>query len=71
MLDPNEEAVKEIIKIAQNLKWITPQKIGYPTMQLSEVEKCMLAMVNVYDLDRMRGWEKDLKKQNFDTKDKK
>jgi len=51
-----EEQFKEIIKIAHKLGWITPQKIGYPTMQLSEVEKCMLAMVNDFELERMRTW---------------
>ncbi len=64
------ERLKEIIKIAQKLSWILPvtkevEKIrytyggktyapSYPLMQLSEVEKCMLAMVDDFDLSIYR-----------------
>lgn len=55
----NEERLKEIIKIALKLKWITPARLSYPEMQLSEVEKCMMAMVDDFELLRLRGWYKD------------
>jgi len=51
------ERLKEIIKLADKLKWIyNPDKTSYPLMQLSEVEKCMLAMTDDFELDRMRKW---------------
>ena len=51
------ERLKEIIKLAIELKWILPSnKTPYPLMQLSEVEKCMLAMTDDFELDRMRKW---------------
>ena len=59
------DRLKEIITIAVDLKWINPpQKIGYPTMQLSEVEKCMLSMCDDRELDRLRQCQKDKKKEN-------
>jgi len=60
--------LKEIMAIAHKLKWIipitdaryqTPETArcpDYPTMQLSEVEKCMLAMIDDQELERLRGW---------------
>jgi len=67
-----EKRLKEIIQIAGKLGWIRPlnePKIeapeagngslfvpSYPLMQLSEVEKCMLAMVNDDELKRLREW---------------
>ena len=51
------ERLKEIIKLADKLKWIYPPPgASYPLMQLSEVEKCMLAMTDDSELDRMRKW---------------
>lgn len=60
------ERLKEIIKLAEKLKWLSPvpraytdemiQLVSYPLMQLSEVEKCMLAMTDDSELDRMRKW---------------
>ena len=51
------ERLKEIIKLADKLKWIyPPPEASYPLMQLSEVEKCMLAMTDDFELDRMRKW---------------
>lgn len=51
------ERLKEIIEIAHKLGWIyPPNKTSYPLMQLSEVEKCMLAMVDEFELKRMRKW---------------
>ncbi len=59
----------EIIALAGKLKWIipmtdprypTPETVrpDYPTMQLTEVEKCMLAMADDKELERMRDWAK-------------
>lgn len=55
----NEDRLKEIIKIAAKLKWITPNPKGYPLMQLSEVEKCMVALYDDFELERMRDWYKE------------
>jgi len=56
----NEKRLIEIIKIANKLKWLQNNSNGYPLMQLSEVEKCMLAMNDDVELNRMRIWEKKL-----------
>lgn len=58
------DRLNEIIKIADKLGWIYPKNISkisvsYPLMQLSDVEKCMDAMVNDFELERMRTWEKE------------
>jgi hypothetical protein len=53
------ERLKEVIKIAHALQWIEPAQTSYPLMQLSEVEKCMLAMVSDAELNRMREWYKE------------
>lgn len=57
-----ENRLTEIIQLASKLKWITPidKKSefcpSYPLMQLSEVEKCMLAMIDDSQLQTMRIW---------------
>ena len=59
----SNERLKEIIKIAYKLNWLSKNSDGYPLMQLSEVEKCMIAMDNDFELNRMREWyEQELKK---------
>ena len=68
-IDPTER-LKEIIKIADKLKWIYPpnswMENTYPLMQLSDVEKCMIAMVDDFELERMRKWyEEELKKEEI------
>ncbi len=53
------DRLKEIIQLAFKLGWIvnTPlTSASYPLMQLSEVEKCMLAMCDDCELVRMRDW---------------
>ena len=47
---------------------IRDRKVGYPTMQLSEVEKCMIAMVDDVELCRMQGWYQDRLKENQKVK---
>lgn len=59
-----EKAIKrliEIIRISKRLGWTHPVTISnvpisYPFMQLSEVEKCMLAMVDDFEFTRMKNW---------------
>ncbi len=54
------DRLKEIIQLAYKLKWIyPPDKTSYPLMQLSEVEKCMVAMFDDFELNRMREWGED------------
>ena len=66
-----EEKIKEIIGIAQKLGWISKQADtlylnhkektmrhpSYSVIQLSEVEKCMVAMVDPTQYEQMRQWE--------------
>ena len=55
------ERLKEIMMMASKFKWIYPaNKTSYPLMQLSEVEKCCLAMIDDNELERMRQWLKEL-----------
>jgi hypothetical protein len=59
------ERLKEILMIAEKLGWIYPLKsidlkdFSYPLMQLSEVEKCVLAMVNDEELEKLRRWSRE------------
>ena len=61
----NIERLKEIITLADKLNWIYPidqpnkRHYSYPLMQLSEVEKCMIAMFDDCELDRMRRLVKE------------
>ena len=74
------ERLKEIIALATKLNWTYPQKQGtitfpgrtlsYPLMQLSEVEKCMVAMVDDLELDRMRQWVNEETQALIHTKPK-
>jgi hypothetical protein len=57
-----EDRLKDIIKMAIKLEWVISQdhSFPYPTMRLSEVEKCMIALVDDSELERMRNWTKDI-----------
>jgi len=52
----NEQRLKEIIEMAYKLGWIKQEKKGYPTMQLSEIEKCMTALYDDFEMNRMKEW---------------
>lgn len=53
----NIKRLKEVMFLARTLGWTyPPHKTDYPLMQLSEVEKCMLAMVDDHELEQMRKW---------------
>lgn len=57
----SEQRLMEIVNLALKLGWVIEPKyaaipVSYPLMQLSEVEKCMLAMVDDFELERMRKW---------------
>lgn len=58
-----EERIKVILLLAKRLGWIEPSKNSYPKMQLSEVEKCMFALIDDFELRRMQKWveEKEVK----------
>lgn len=62
MKEEHKNRLVEIIEIAHKLNWVLPRTQGqsYPTMQLSEVEKCMLAMVDDFEFKRMKEWKKDV-----------
>ena len=56
----NTERLREIIQMASRLGWLQPgDRVPYPLMQASEVEKCMIAMVDDFELERMRKWVED------------
>ena len=51
-----ENRIKEVIRLAEKLGWIQSNNSGYPLLQLSEVEKCMIAMVNQDQFNQMKIW---------------
>ena len=56
--DKIRSKIREIMDIAGKLDWYTlTNKHPYPIMQLSEVEKCMIAMIDDGYLNQMRSWE--------------
>lgn len=59
------ERLKEIIRCAYELDWLKQPERGssdsYPSMQLSEVEKCMLAMLDDLELERLKRWATESK----------
>uniref|UniRef100_A0A6M3M967 Uncharacterized protein n=1 Tax=viral metagenome TaxID=1070528 RepID=A0A6M3M967_9ZZZZ len=60
MKEEDKQRIQEILKIAHKLQWVKPPKDrDYPTMQLSEVEKCMLAMVDDTKLEELKTWGKN------------
>lgn len=60
-MSENKERLKEIIQLADKLGWILPPNdTSYPLMQLSEVEKCMVALYDDAYLDRLRRWAEGL-----------
>lgn len=62
-----KERLKEIMKIAKELGWTYPSlKTDYHLMQLSEVEKCMTAMVDIDYLKQMRKWYEDVRKKEVE-----
>ena len=63
MNENQEKRLTEIIGIASKLGWVIKPIKGqsYPTMMLSEVEKCMLAMVDDTEFLRMKEYVKDVK----------
>ena len=59
------QQINNIINMALKLGWIDIDKSKpYPVMQISEVEKCMLAMVNDWDYNRMVDLVNQLEKKN-------
>ena len=61
MADKQKDRLIKIIELAHKLNWIFPPIKGqsYPTMMLSEVEKCMLAMVDDSEFERMNKYVED------------
>lgn len=65
MDEKQTERLKEIMGLAVDLGWVdktryTPTQ-SYPFMQASEVEKCMCAMVDDFELSRMHKWVEEQK----------
>lgn len=65
--DNQRKKIIEVIHLAEELKWLEKNPKGYPLMQLSEIEKCMIAMIDSHQLNQMRGWV-DPKLVNLDDK---
>lgn len=65
--------IKEVLALASELNWIYPivqpnkDNFSYPLMQLSEVEKCMIAMVDQTQFNQMRIWCNKSPLQTFQT----
>ncbi len=57
-----EKRMKKIINLANKLGWVSPpaKNQSYPVMMISEVEKCMIAMTNDNELERIEDWAKRL-----------
>ena len=69
MDEQQKNRLREIVKLAIELGWVyPPNKTSYPLMQLSEVEKCMLAMASDFELERMRKWVKESKDPEYQRK---
>lgn len=54
MSEEIKDRIREIIKITHTLGWINKTQ-----MLLADIEKCMYAMVDDFELNRMREWYKD------------
>lgn len=54
MNEQQEARLHEIMFIARELKWFTPNSSGYPLMQGSEVEKCILMAIDDSTLSKFR-----------------
>lgn len=53
----NLSRLQEIMRFALQLGWIKPKyNSDYPLMQLSEVEKCMIAMTDDVYYEQMKTW---------------
>jgi hypothetical protein len=52
------EIIQEIITKANKLDWIQSRRVGesYPSMQLSEVEKCIAAVLDPKEMVRIDKW---------------
>lgn len=70
MNDLIRNRIVEVIHLADKLKWIYPiekfgvSNISYPLMELSEVEKCMIAMVDNTQFENMKQWVEELTQQS-------
>lgn len=54
MNEQAEARLFEVMAIARKLSWFQRNPRGYPLMQGSEVEKCLLMMVDNAELQRFR-----------------
>ena len=59
MNDLIKTRIQEVIVLASKLHWLQKNPAGYPLMQLSEVEKCMIAMVDNSQFEKMKQWVKE------------
>jgi hypothetical protein len=54
MNEQHEARLDEIMSIARKLSWFYKNPRGYPLMQGSEVEKCILMAMDNTELERFR-----------------
>lgn len=50
-----DERIKEILLLAKKLGWTEPS----PKMHLADVEKCMFALIDDFELRRMQKWTRE------------
>ena len=57
-----KEKIQDIIRKAGKLGWFESNPAGYPKMQASEVEKCLLAVLDEKYMKQVNQWiaEKEL-----------
>ncbi len=54
-----DKKIVDIIKKAHKLGWLQANPKGYPLMQLSEVEKCILAVLDEDYMKKINLWVKE------------
>lgn len=56
----SKKRLQHILRMAMKLNWFFPEPVKtYPCMQGSEVEKCMIAMVDDFEYNQMKEWCKE------------
>ena len=60
LLPVGKERFLRIMEIAGRLNWFSPNPKGYPFMQASEVEKCLIAMYDDFEFKRFLKWEREV-----------
>jgi len=63
------DRIKDIVKKAFELGWVEHNPFGYPKMQLSEVEKCIYAILDEDYMHQIDKWVEETRREKL-RKDK-